>query len=198
MAGKIYDPTKQYSDHTGAFVKLNKNLVEDLFAAQGPYSQAEFLPNWLVEHELGYELVRIDDRGDVVHNFGIFITIGARDLQDVEPVTQRSGRAVAYWNYKIHSLAEDYTIRMSSNVKYHYIVAYDKGYIGVNPIKSGPGAGRSVTVMENKEGEFPFLPFVALAFFMHIEKEEGDGKRLFDWLVSNAEGWADAYGTDVG
>lgn len=196
MAARIYNPEKQYSDHNGAFTKLNKGLVEDLFAASGPYSQAEFLPNWLVEHELGYELVRLGDDGEIVHRFGIFITVGVRNLEAVDKVTKASGRAVAYWNYKIHALGDNYTVRMSSDVPYHYIVAYTDGYIGVNPIKSGPG--RSVTLMENKDGAFPFLPFVALAFFMKIEESKGDGKALFDWLVVNAEGWADAYGSSIG
>lgn len=189
-----YDPLLPFVDNRSHFLRMDKELVENYFAAGGPVDRESNVPNWLDRAADGsYELVRFENQ-EVTHRFGFFIQIQAKEVLSYEP---GKGKAVATWNYvvSIPSADEEFAFQLYSEDKLKYIFAYPDGTISAIPPRMRQMQNQLSTLrLRNTSGDIPLMPYVNLAFFMWAEDEfEGKAKGTVEWLVANMEGFSAAF-----
>jgi hypothetical protein len=173
---------------------MDKELVENYFAGNGPVDREADVPNWLEKGEDGkYELVRLDNQ-EIVHRFGFFIEIKAKEVLSYE---EGKGKAIAIWNYSVSvpSGDERFAFQLYSDDSLKYVFAYPDGTISAIPPRMRQMQNQLSTLrLRNVVGDIPLMPYVNLAWWMWTEDNWGGAaKPTIEWLKANMEGFRVAF-----
>ena len=187
-----YDPRIPFNDNLAHFLRMNKDMVESYFAANGPLARVT-APNWAERAEDGsYELITLDSDSTISHRWGIFFTIKPKTVTKYE---EGKSKAIATWDYTITvpSADEEHGFQIYSNDVLKYVFAAPNGYISAIPPRMRQMQNQISTMrLRIADGDLPLMPYVNLAFFMWLEEDEAAGVR--EWLSGNMEGWREALG----